>query len=244
MVAVDRELLGIAATAAANPGRAIRHLHYQVAQRYYLGRYDHAEGYRRLMQWRIRHYDAEQAVGGFDDGIGQLQCEFLVDRGLSPDDRLLDVGCGSLRGGEHFMRYLDAGNYHGMDISREAIDAGRERVPELCDEHGPTLFQNDDLRFTDDALAERYDYALAQSVWTHLREEHIEECLANIGRVLDGPLYATFFDEPRDSPKNFGYRPGRLVELARGHGHDATVLSRSAYPHPRGQRMFRVEVGE
>jgi SAM-dependent methyltransferase len=245
MVAVDRELLGIAATAAANPGRAIRHLHYQVAQRYYLGRYDHVEGYRRLMQWRIQHYDAGQAVGGFDDGIGRLQCEFLADRGLSPDDRLLDVGCGSLRGGEHFMRYLDAGNYHGMDISREAIAAGRERLPELCDSHGPTLFQNDDLRFTDDALAERYDYALAQSVWTHLREDHIEECLTNIGRVLDGPLFATFFDEPRpDSPKNFGYRPQRLVELARSHGHDATVLSRSAYPHPRGQRMLRVDVGQ
>jgi SAM-dependent methyltransferase len=207
-----------------------------------MARHDHTEAYRRLMQWRLQHYGPEQAVGGFDDGIGELQCEFLIGRGLEPDDRLLDIGCGTLRGGEHFMRYLDAGHYHGMDISSQALGAGAGRVPELVQEHQPTLVLNDDLRFEDGPLADRYDMALAQSVWTHLPEEHIDECLANIGRVLDGPLWATFFDEPRDSPKNFGYEPDRLVALAESHGHAARVLDREEYPHPRGQRMMRVDV--
>jgi hypothetical protein len=102
---------------------------------------------------------------------------------------------------------------------------------------------NHDLRFEDTGLADSYEFALAQSVWTHLCEEHIDECLEHIGRVVDGTLFATFFPEPQDGVKDFGYAPARLVEMADWHGHDATVLDPGEYPHPRGQRMLRVDVG-
>src|SRR5205807_6035012 len=55
-------------------------------------------------------------VGGAWEEIGRLQFEFLTGNGLKPHHRLLDVGCGALRGGLHFIRYLDEGNYVGVDL--------------------------------------------------------------------------------------------------------------------------------
>ena len=49
------------------------------------------------------------SVGGMWDEIGGLQRDFVLGEGLTPDMRLLDIGCGCLRAGVHFVRYLNAG---------------------------------------------------------------------------------------------------------------------------------------
>jgi len=67
-----------------------------------------------------------EAVGGLWDEIGQLQIDFLVSQGLMPHHRLLDIGCGSLRGGVKLIRYLDAGHYAGVDLHESLINAGYE----------------------------------------------------------------------------------------------------------------------
>jgi hypothetical protein len=41
---------------------------------------------------------------------------------------MLDIGCGTLRGGRHFIGYLDPDGYTGMDISPQAIRYGEELV--------------------------------------------------------------------------------------------------------------------
>jgi hypothetical protein len=43
----------------------------------------------------LRHRDV---VGGMWDDIGKLQFDFLCDHGLRPSCRLIDIGCGCLRG--------------------------------------------------------------------------------------------------------------------------------------------------
>src|SRR5260370_20885197 len=67
-----------------------------------------------------------EAVGGLWDEIGQLQIDFLVSQGLMPHHRLLDIGCGSLRGGAKLVRYLDPGHYAGVDLHENLINAGYE----------------------------------------------------------------------------------------------------------------------
>jgi hypothetical protein len=59
-----------------------------------------------------------KAVGGLWDEIGRLQFDYFVSQGLVPHHRLLDLGCGSLRGGVHFIAYLDPDRYSGVDRSR------------------------------------------------------------------------------------------------------------------------------
>jgi SAM-dependent methyltransferase len=213
---------------------------YQLVMKWYLFRYDHTEGYRRIMRYRIKNFGPEQAVGGFDSGIGRLQFEFLKEQGLSPSDTVLDIGCGTLRGGEHFIHYLDAGHYTGMDISEEAIDAGIERLGDLVEQKNPTFVVNDDLTFGE--VTGEFDYAIAQSVFTHLPLADIHECLANIDTVVDGTFYATFFDEPVPGDKNFGYDPKTLVDIGAKYGHDVELLPPDAYPHPEDQRMMRFDI--
>lgn len=203
--------------------------------------YSFTESNRRRMDRRVRA-DPDEAIGGTDQDIGDLQSAFLRERGLDPTDTLLDIGCGTLRGGQHFVDYLDAGNYVGLDISEEAIAAGRDRLGDLAGEKTPTLLVNDDLRFRE--INTTVDYAIAQSVWTHIPPESIAECLGHIGDVLatDGALYATFYptdngDIEVNGPSSFRYAESYLTDLASGAG---LTAQRVPYDHPNGQQMLEV----
>ena len=58
--------------------------------------------------------------------MGKLQFDYLVDHGLKPDHYLLDAGCGPLRGGVHFIQYLEEGHYYGVDKREDVIEEARE----------------------------------------------------------------------------------------------------------------------
>ena len=137
-------------------------------------------------------------VGGLWDKIGRLQFEFLVQRGLRPTHFLLDVGCGSLRGGVHFIKFLDPGHYYGIDKSQELLAAGRDiELPRYgLVEKDPVLVEMDDFGF--DRLDRQFDVALAQSVFTHLPLNSVIRCLMNMEQALrpGGEFYATFFENP------------------------------------------------
>ena len=47
-------------------------------------------------------------IGGLWDEIGQLQFDYLRENGLTPQSRLLDIGCGSLRLGAKAVAYLES----------------------------------------------------------------------------------------------------------------------------------------
>src|SRR3954468_23923578 len=64
-------------------------------------------------------------VGGAWEEIGRLQFDYLVSQGLRPHHRLLDVGCGAMRGGVHFAAYLDPGHYFGIDVNDRLLEAAR-----------------------------------------------------------------------------------------------------------------------
>lgn len=136
-------------------------------------------------------------MGGLWEEMGRLQFEFLVHEGLRPHHRFLDIGCGSLRGGLHFIRYLDPGRYVGMDASAELLEAGREELRQAgLEDRGSTLVHMSDFGLH--RLGGRFDMALAQSVFTHLPVNDIIRCLMGVDRVLapGGRFYATFFENP------------------------------------------------
>ena len=116
--------------------------------------------------------------------LGRLQFDFLVSHGLRPEHYLLDVGCGPLRGGVHFVRYLEAGHYYGVDRRAERLKIGRDvelKLAGLTDK-GAVLTEMNDFGF--ERLEQSFDFALAQSVFTHLPANKIVRCLMNIERVL------------------------------------------------------------
>ncbi len=50
----------------------------------------------------LYYYGHRNAIGGYWDEMGKLQYNFLLEQGLKPRQILMDIGCGSLRGGYPF----------------------------------------------------------------------------------------------------------------------------------------------
>jgi len=198
-----------------------------------------------------RHRDA---VGGLWEQIGLLQYHFLLERGLRRDHHLVDIGCGALRGGIHFVRYLDAGRYHGIDLSAAMIEAARHelRLARLLHKE-PRLIEDDAFAMT--RFGECFDYALAMSLFTHLPLNHIIRCLVETRKVLaeGGRLYATFFEAPAPAHlEPIRHEPGGIVTYydndpyhlsfdecawaGRQAGLNAELIGE--WQHPRDQRML------
>src|SRR5438067_3875465 len=142
--------------------------------------------HRRMIRHNVRHWDY----------LGKLQLDYLVERGLEPGHHLLDVGCGPLRAGVHFIRYLEPGHYAGVDIRPELLEAARtvELPRHGLEAKEPLLLASDHFEFG--KLGQTFDYAIAQSVFTHLPLNSIIRCLVEMSRVLNpgGRFYATIYE--------------------------------------------------
>lgn len=160
-------------------------------------RYDYMEAYRRHTDLRVEQAP-RTAGGGVDwDKGGKRQLDFLVTKGLAPQHRLLDLGCNTLKGGRHFIGYLECENYTGFDISPKALEYGRELVErEGLVEKQPRLVLNRSMNLKFDELEdERFEYIFARSVFTHLPAEYIEECFENLHQLMnnDTLFFFTYF---------------------------------------------------
>lgn len=215
-----------------------------------------------LVAQQVRNGRHRDLVGGMWDEIGLLQFDFLVAQGLKPCHRLMDVGCGSLRGGVHFARYLDCGNYYGVDLNRTLIDAGYEHEfkPRGLDRRVPRNNLQATAEFDFSPFDQPFDFALALSVFTHLPLNTIRVCLERLAPSMaaGGVFYATVFEgnpnEPtwkpvRHQPGNittygdrdpYHYRREDLTHVAGTSGWTAEWVG--GFDHPRDQQMvcFRV----
>lgn len=192
-------------------------------------------------------------IGGKWDEIGEIQYEFLKVQGMKPSSYLIDIGCGSLRGGRFFIDYLEPEHYYGIDKEDHILQAGREKVIEEndLDEKKPNLRCIKNFDF--DQLDQKFDYALAQSVFTHLPPEKVKRCLEKTHGILkpEGEFYATYYLSEED------------VQIGSKHSHRKEEYNECFYPvnwfkkqaeiigynhhnignwgHPRDQKMICFE---
>jgi ABC-type polysaccharide/polyol phosphate transport system ATPase subunit/SAM-dependent methyltransferase len=152
------------------------------------------------------------SVGGAWDEIGTLQFEFLKRQGLQPSHALLDVGCGSLRGGVHFMRYLEPGRYFGIDCSEPLIRAGIEiELPAVnVDPSRGTFIVNDNFQL--DGVPP-LDFALAQGLFPEVPLGTVITCIAAVVRRLapGGRFYVTYFEDPNPAETAAVVQPSGVV---------------------------------
>ena len=209
----------------------------------------------QLSEAEIRKGKHRLFVGGLWKELGLLQLEFLKRRGLQPHHQLLDIGCGCLRGGIHFIRYLEPGRYFGIDANPSLIRAARVELAKARLADKPCQLLADDA-FRLDEFQTDFDFMIAISVFTHLPMNHIIHCLHAAQRQLkpDGVLYATFFQAPdsihvaplRQTPDGsivthydqdpFHYSSDEIGMMA-GHA-GLTVEPCNDWDHPRNQKMF------
>ena len=153
----------------------------------------------------VRLGQHREIIGGMWEDLGRLQLEFLVSQGLRPEHRVLDVGAGSLRLGVKLVDFLEPGRYWAVDRHTALLDAGWEL------ELGPLGLQArqpraqlvtlDDFQF--DRLGQTFDYAIAQSLFTHFSWNRIRRCLARLAPAINarGRLFATFFEVPEGTDR-------------------------------------------
>jgi len=188
--------------------------------------------------------DHRRYVGGAWDEIGRLQFDFLVSRGLRPHHTLLDVGCGSLRAGRLLIPYLHAGGYLGLDKEESLIRAGlaKELDASIRAQKKPRFVVSRAFEF--ERFGRHPDFALAQSLFTHLTPRTIELCLRKLRPWIreDGVFYCTWFvgdgslNPPSDNDHTrFEYSLAEIERFGSGEGFETELIGE--WGHPRGQQM-------
>jgi len=171
----------------------------------------------------------------------RFQFEFLTSNGLRPESRLLDIGCGTLRGGIPLIEYLQPGHYVGVEARSEVLQEARRELAEakLAGKRPLLINTADPSRVH---LEAPVDFAWAFSVLFHMSDEIVDACLGMVARELadGGVFYANvgLAEQTEQQGDWQGFpvisRPRAFYQsLAAGHGLDvADVGSLDALGHP------------
>ncbi|CAM5277279.1 Methyltransferase OS=Streptomyces tendae OX=1932 GN=GUR47_04310 PE=3 SV=1 [Streptomyces tendae] len=235
--------------ALRHPERVAPYLHRAGRDAWLRARHpDHVGYYRAVMASDARR-SPEAAVGSRSHdrwlALGAMQFDYLMEHGLRPGHRMLDIGCGNLRAGWRFIDHLDTGHYYGVDISPDILIAAKETLTERgLQAKLPHLTLTADLRL--DFLPENhFDVVHAHSVFSHSPPRVIDECLAHVGRVLTDTGFFDFtFDRTEDTEhqvlrEDFYYRTDTLLTLAARHRLHARFME-DWEKRPHGQSKIRV----
>lgn len=201
---------------------------------------------------RISHLGHRAYIGAQDPelwyGIGRHQYHFLVSQGLRPNHTFLDVACGSLRLGQYLIPFLESGRYFGLEAEPELVEAGlkNELLFEIEQIKKPRFGHGYNF---DVSFSEQFDFAIAQSLFTHLTPQDIGTCLRNLKAIAgqQSILFYTFFEGDKENPegpshaqKNWYYSFQTLSDISLEAGWHADYIG--DWNHARGQKIVRATI--
>ena len=191
------------------------------------------------------------AVGPEDqyDLIGGLQFKVLYELGLRDNNRMLDIGCGSLRAGRLFIPYLNAGNYYGIEPDADLVTAGidNEIGSDLMGLKYPKFDFNDEFNLRCFGNGAMFDFILAHSIFTHAPPNDIYTCFMEAKLVLKptGKFITTWFlsnsyksYEGTEWKERAEYSMDSIKTMSKHIGFGCTVLK---YTHPSKQKWILFE---
>jgi SAM-dependent methyltransferase len=195
------------------------------------------------------HYRAYVGPPEKFDLVAAMQFNLMTYLGLREFHYLLDVGCGSLRAGRLFIPYLLPRHYYGIEPEAWLIEEG------IQNELGRDILQIKQPVFSHDSnfdclrFNQRFDFVLAQSVFSHASQLQIKECLVKVEQCLhpSGVVAATFVKgtvnyqgENWVYPDCVSYTIGQMKRLVTAVGLTAEPLD---WPHPNGQTWLLIKRG-
>lgn len=130
------------------------------------------------------------------DLVSEMQFNLLTLLGLREEHTLLDIGCGSLRGGRLFIVYLQPGHYFGLEPDVWLVQQGIEKElgQEIIQRKRPHF--SHDRNFTCTVFRQEFDFLLAQAIFSHAAPGQIRRCLAEARKCMKPTslFAATFFE--------------------------------------------------
>jgi SAM-dependent methyltransferase len=137
----------------------------------------------------------------------EFQIGFLLSHGLQPSHYLLDIGCGTLRGGIPLIRFLEVGRYYGIDVRADVLEEARQELRENnLEEKQPDIRHTPSLSEVTFALS--FDFIWAFAVLIHMTDDVADDCLALVARSLaaGGRFYANVnINVVREKGRWFGF---------------------------------------
>ena len=142
----------------------------------------------------------------------EVQVRALAKLGLQPHHRLLEIGCGPLQAGAPLIRFLDPGNYVGVDISADRLQAARAVVHRFdLDVREPRLVLSDDFGL-DQLAPASFDRIWSFHVVIHLPKEAVWRFMEAVSTLLkpDGICWFSAWVTPERAEFN---RRGSWLEF-------------------------------
>jgi hypothetical protein len=185
------------------------------------------------------HYTAFVGPPAQYDFMGATQFRLLCTLGLRDKHKVLDFGCGSLRAGRFLMSYLNPEGYFGIEPNPWLIeDSIKNQVgADFISIKKPSFDNNSEMRT--DVFNTRFDFIVAQSIFSHTGKELVKIALSNFRNSLEdnGIAAVTFIhggkdyeDEGWRYPKCVQYKPQTITKFAA----DANLFIKEIpWYHPR-----------
>lgn len=193
-----------------------------------------------------QHYRAWVGPPSYYDLAGVAQFNLITTLGLREYHTLLDIGCGSLRGGRLAIMYLRPGNYFGIEPESWVLEQGKKvhLGEELIKMKKPSF--SNDSNFTLTVFNRKFDFLLAHSIFTHAAGHQIVRCLEEARKVMTSEsIFAATIDEADYNyegdewvyPGIAEYTREYIASLVENADLKCTFMN---WPHPWGQTWFVV----
>jgi hypothetical protein len=114
--------------------------------------------------------------------------------GIEPHHKLIDYGCGSFATGMHYIRFLDPGNYFGLDVTPSFIDIGKSLIGvDLLEEKRPHLAAIGEQSLSE-AIEFAADFIVSNAVAYHVHPSELSGYCTNLVRLAAKPGCRVIFD--------------------------------------------------
>jgi len=113
----------------------------------------------------------------------EFQFKFLINHGLLPKHYLLDIGCGTLRGGIPLIDYLEKSHYFGIESRNKVLLEARKELKEAALEaKEPHLMYVPSI--SNFKCSQKFEFIWAFSVLIHMNDYILQETLNFISEHL------------------------------------------------------------
>lgn len=141
-----------------------------------------------------RHYKSYVGPADKFELQGEMQFDILKLSGMQPSSFVADIGCGSLRGGRKVIPFLESNHYFGIEPNFWLVEEGIKNVIGNNTNKLKTPQFNKSSNFELSLFNQRFDFIIAQSIFSHASKKQIRTCLEEVKNTLsdDGVFLATF----------------------------------------------------